>query len=134
MRNYHKLDRISTYCCKIIKLLAFPSRFIFLVLQSVLLSSQLCEANALSTSEALTRIQAILNVYFRPPSICEVPPFLANFLRNFYLKKSIDFARERTCLRNLVAGIVIVGMQPHRVIGFSYAVDSSDVKYQLRRD
>ena len=70
----------------------------------------------------------------RSLSACEVPPHLANVLRNVYLRKPIDFVLERICLRILVPRIVIVVMLPHSVIGPHYTVDSSDVMYQLRRN
>ena len=70
----------------------------------------------------------------RPPSTCEIPSHLATVLRNVYFKKSIDFVWERICLQILAPKIVILGLQPHSVIGFHYAVDSTDVMYQVRRD
>ena len=63
----------------------------------------------------------------RSLSACEVPPHLANVLRNVYLRKPIDFVLERICLRILVPRIVIVVMLLHSVIGPHYTVDSSDV-------
>ena len=66
----------------------------------------LCEADSLSTSEALVGIHAVANVYG------SVTKHLANVFCNAYLKKSIDFAWE-------------VGIQPHRIIGLHYAVEST---------
>ena len=135
LRNHEKVDRIMHLVAKLSDFWLFHPGFSSLFYNRFYLSSHLCEADSLSTSEALICILAILNVYGSVSlSICKVPPHLANVLRNVYLRKPIDFVLERICVRILVSRIVIVVMLPHSIIGPHYTVDSSDVMYPLRRN
>ena len=75
LRNHEKVDRIMHLVAKLSDFWLFHPGFFSLFYNRFYLSSHLCEADSLSTLEALIGILAILNVYG------SVPQALAKFLR-----------------------------------------------------
>ena len=63
LRNHEKVDRIMHLVAKLSDFWLFHPGFFSLFYNRFYLSSHLCEADSLSTSEALICILAILNVY-----------------------------------------------------------------------
>ena len=63
LRNHEKVDRIMHLVAKLSDFWLFHPGFFSFFYNRFYLSSHLCEADSLSTSEALIGILAILNVY-----------------------------------------------------------------------
>ena len=63
LRNHEKVDRIMHLVAKLSDFWLFHPGFFSLFYNRIYLSSHLCEADSLSTSEALICILVILNVY-----------------------------------------------------------------------
>ena len=63
LRNHEKVDRIMHLVAKLSDFCLFHPGFFSFFYNRFYLSSHLCEADSLSTSEALIGILAILNVY-----------------------------------------------------------------------